>query len=115
MKKGDYFRDNIALGLIFVFLANIIGSMPAQAQMTLPAPGELIAQSPTYQPAVLKGIKLDAQDPFRFHFFVDAGHRYCAVKSNKSTSTTYNNKSSMAKKMGNTWWTRFNTSSTNKS
>ena len=75
MRKNLNLRANIALGLIFAFLANTFGPVPlAQAQeFCLPAPGQMVALSPAFSPAVLKGIKLDPKNPFRFHFFVDRG------------------------------------------
>ena len=76
----------MALGLIFAFLVNALGAMPpvyaesAQQGMIaradeflLPAPGKMVALSPAYSPAVLKGIKIDPKNPFRFDFFVDTG------------------------------------------
>jgi len=67
-------RANIALGLVFAFLANTLGPCPVYAQdFVLPAPGQMVALSPAFSPAVLKGIKLDPKNPFRFHFFVDRG------------------------------------------
>jgi len=45
----------------------------AQTVLALPKPGQMVALSPAFSPAVLKGIKLDAQNPFRFNFFVDSG------------------------------------------
>jgi len=51
-----------------------MGPCPVYAQdFVLPAPGQMVALSPAFSPAVLKGIKLDPQNPFRFHFFVDTG------------------------------------------
>ena len=74
MREHLNLRANIALGLIFAFLVNSIGLMPVYAQeFTLPAPGQMVALSPAFSPVVLKGIKLDPQNPFRFHFFVDTG------------------------------------------
>jgi hypothetical protein len=72
MRKNVNLRANIALGLICAFLANTFGPVPlAQAQeFRLPAPGQMVALSPAFSPAVLKGIKLDPKNPFRFHFFV---------------------------------------------
>src|ERR1039457_172443 len=69
-------RHPIITGLIIAFLINILGPIPmAQAEdLTLPAPGRMVALSSAYEPAVLKGIKLDPQNPFRFHFYVDTGN-----------------------------------------
>ena len=81
MIKNLNLRSNLALGLIFSLLINFLGPFPvAQAQeFTLPRPGQMVALSPTYSPAVLKGIKLDPKNPFRFHFFVDRGDRRDAI------------------------------------
>ena len=78
MEKHINLRANIALGLIFAFLVNTIGPIcpiacSAEGEFRLPAPGQMVALSPAYSPAVLKGIKLDPKNPFRFHFFVDTG------------------------------------------
>ena len=75
MRKYLNSRAIIALGLIFAFLVNTCGPMPvfAQEAFVLPAPGQMVSLSPEYHPAVLKGIKLDPKNPFRFHFFVDTG------------------------------------------
>ena len=39
----------------------------------MPKPGQMMALSTAYSPVVLKGIKLDPKNPFRFQFFVDTG------------------------------------------
>src|SRR5579863_8893857 len=68
-------RPVIALGLLFAFLLNTFGPLPVYAQdFSLPAPGQMIALSPSFSPAVLKGIKLDPKNPFKFHFFLDKGN-----------------------------------------
>ena len=63
----------LAVWVVFAFLGNFCLLPPAQAQLVLPAPGQMVALSPAFSPAVLKGVKLDPKDPFRFHFFVDQG------------------------------------------
>ena len=62
----------ISLGMLFVFLASFW--MPVHAEeLLLPAPGRMVNLSPVAHPVLLKGIKLDANNPFRFNFFVDQG------------------------------------------
>ena len=75
MNKNLDQRANLALGFVFVFLVNCFGPLPlTQAQeLVLPAPGQMVALSPAFSPVVLKGIKLDPKNPFRFHFYVDRG------------------------------------------
>src|ERR1017187_3523511 len=63
-------------GIIFqcFFVTSIIGPCPVYAQeFYLPNPGQRVALSAAFSPAVLKGIKLDPNNPFKFHFFVDTG------------------------------------------
>jgi len=72
MKLYLNLKPIIIQGLVFAFLFNSIGAIPAQAQdFVLPLPGKMIALSPSYSPVLLKGIKLDPNNPFRFHFYVD--------------------------------------------
>ncbi len=81
-------RANIALGLVFAFLVNCLGPMPVHAQdFVLPAPGQMVALSPAFSPAVLKGIQLDAKNPFRFYFFVDRGDGSLSQGDLKSESS----------------------------
>ena len=69
-------RPILIIYIIFCFLiTSIIGPCYAYAQdFILPAPGKMLALSPAYSPVVLKGIKLDPNDPFRFHFYIDTGN-----------------------------------------
>jgi len=69
-------RSYISFLILLVFFANTIGPLPqAQADdFLLPAPGIMVNLSPAFNPAVIKGIKLDSKNPFRFHFFVDSGN-----------------------------------------
>jgi len=62
--------------ILIAFTFNSIGSVPlAQAQeFHLPPPGVMVALSPKFTPVVLKGIQLDPQNPFRFHFYIDTGN-----------------------------------------
>jgi len=75
MKKDLNLKTIIAQGIIIAFLANCLGPIPdARADgFILPAPGQMVALSPAFSPTVLKGIKLDPKNPFRFHFFIDRG------------------------------------------
>jgi len=75
MQKYLNLRPNIALVLVFAFLANTLGPVPlAQAQsFYLPAPGTMVALSPAFNPPILKGLKVDPNNPFRFDFILDTG------------------------------------------
>jgi hypothetical protein len=89
MVKNINLRANIALAT-FSFLVNIVGPCPVYAQaegFILPAPGQMVTLSPSFSPAVLKGIKLDPKNPFRFHFFVDRGDSSLSQEELKSESS----------------------------
>lgn len=65
----------ISLGVLFAFLGQFC-FLPSQVkaqELRLPIPGQMVGLSPAFKPTVLKGIKLDPKNPFRFHFFVDRG------------------------------------------
>ncbi|MFH0754075.1 MAG: hypothetical protein V2A70_05870 [Candidatus Omnitrophota bacterium] len=47
--------------------------MPVSAQMLLPQPGQMVPLSVLFSPPLLKGIKVYANDPFRFDFILDRG------------------------------------------
>src|SRR5258708_7620259 len=67
-------RKAIFVGTLFAFLANFFVLPSAQAQeIFLPAPGVRVALSPGFNPAVLKGIKVHPENPFRFDFILDKG------------------------------------------
>ena len=75
MRKYLNFRANTALGLIFAFLVNAIGpiSITQADDFSLPAPGVMVGLSPEFNPPVLKGIKVDPQNPLHFEFILDKG------------------------------------------
>ncbi len=45
----------------------------AHAALELPKPGTMVSLSPAFQPVLLKGLKVDPKNPFRFDFIVDTG------------------------------------------
>ena len=61
--------------MIFAFLANTFGPLPlAQAdEFRLPSPGVIVHLSPEFNPPILKGIKVNPDNPFRFDFILDKG------------------------------------------
>ncbi len=68
------FRTGI-LFLVLAFFADMVMPSAARAQALagLPVPGTMITPSPGFAPAVLRGIKVHSDDPFRFDFIIDAG------------------------------------------
>jgi len=64
--------------VLITFLVNTFGPMPlAQANgagdFSLPAPGVMVRLSPSFNPLILKGIKVHPDNPFRFDFILDKG------------------------------------------
>ena len=61
--------------IAITFLFNTFSSIPiVQAQeFSLPVPGVMIHLSPTFNPPILKGIKVNPNNPFRFDFILDKG------------------------------------------
>jgi len=80
--------------LLCFFVTGIMGPWPVYAietqnfaSLRLPAPGQMVSLSPAFSPTVLKGIKLDPKNPFRFHFFVDRGDTALSQDELKSESS----------------------------
>jgi len=63
----------IAVGLVFSFLASSLQPSYAQTSFSLPQPGQMLSLSKSYKPVVMRGIKIDPANPFRFNFLVDEG------------------------------------------
>jgi len=79
----------IALGLVFVFLANFLGPLPmAQAQdFILPKPGIMVSLSPAFAPPMLKGIKVHTDNPLHFDFILDKGDSQLSNEQIKDESS----------------------------
>ena len=75
-------RKVTSIGILFAFLINTLGPMPARAdgstslttgEFLLPKPGVMVHLSPEFNPLILKGIKVHTDNPFRFDFILDTG------------------------------------------
>jgi hypothetical protein len=80
-------RKGISFVIILAFLSNTFSPIPmARAQeFNLPAPGVMVHVSPEYNPAILKGLKVHPDDPFRFDFILDKGDSFSeAAQRNKA-------------------------------
>jgi len=86
MRKYLNLRANIALGLIVAFSINSFGPIPtAHAQeFVLPAPGTMVHLSPSFNPPILKGIKVHPDNPFKFDFILDQGDAVIASAAKQS-------------------------------
>ena len=63
--------------LLVAFLINSVLTVPiVQAQeLVLPKPGVMVHLSPPVNPPILKGMKVNPNNPFRFEFILDRGDR----------------------------------------
>jgi hypothetical protein len=59
----------------------------AQEVMNLPAPGIMITPSSGFNPAILRGIKIYPEEPFRFDFIVDPGQSESKGKALENESS----------------------------
>ncbi len=59
--------------LLCASLMPLSQSHAVEAVLTLPAPGTMVHLSPTFNPPVLKGIKVHPDNPFKFEFVLDQG------------------------------------------
>ncbi len=75
--------------IIIAFLLNTLGPLPmARAQeFILPKPGTLVHLSPSFNPPILKGIKVHTDNPFKFDFILDKGESNGSNESLKEEST----------------------------
>ncbi len=70
----SFLRKGAVSALSFLLvLAQIVPDAYAQGALYLPAPGSRVELSSTFNPPVLKGIKVHPDDPFRFEFLLDKG------------------------------------------
>lgn len=54
-------------------LTNVPSYALAQTFAQMPAPGQAVALTPAFAPALIKGLCVDPQNPFKFDFIVDVG------------------------------------------
>ncbi len=72
--SSKYWQKAISLFVIVTFILTGFNIPLAQAQeFHLPKPGVMVHLSPEFNPPILKGIKVHADNPFRFEFILDKG------------------------------------------
>ena len=71
-KKKNYTKL-VYLGIMLCFAASTVQATPAP--YNLPAPTQFVPLSKTYSEPVLKGLKIDPNDPFKFEFIVDTKNK----------------------------------------
>ncbi|MBF0484435.1 MAG: class I SAM-dependent methyltransferase [Candidatus Omnitrophica bacterium] len=64
----------LSLLLIIVFTISSFNISFAQVSPFMPAPGTMVKLSPAFTPALLKGIKVNPNEPLKFEFILDKGN-----------------------------------------
>lgn len=59
--------------ILAVFVSSTICPAQAQSVFSLPTPGTMLGLSQTFDPLLLKAVKVHADNPFQFDFIVDQG------------------------------------------
>lgn len=75
-KKTSIYRIFSSI-IVFVFsfssLISPVGAQQMPALLNLPIPGNMVVLSAGYQPAVLRGLQINPENPLQFDFFIDQG------------------------------------------
>ncbi|MDP8213230.1 MAG: hypothetical protein P9X22_08100 [Candidatus Zapsychrus exili] len=77
----------IAIFVIFAFTTQPVLAQFAMTDINLPTVGTMIGLSQGFNPAVIKGLKMFKDDPFRFDFLVDRGDSGLFEEGLKEEST----------------------------
>ena len=80
----DHMRKIIVFFILTVFLSTSL-SFPALAQegTYLPKPGVMVHLSQSFTPAIIRGMVIDAKNPFAFNFLIDRGDNPIAQNEKK--------------------------------
>ncbi|MBF0483238.1 MAG: hypothetical protein HQL25_00885, partial [Candidatus Omnitrophica bacterium] len=70
---GQLIKKSICMVTLVVFIFTSVTPSYGQILSTMPAPGTMVQLSPAFKPALLTGIKVHPDNPFRFEFILDAG------------------------------------------
>jgi broad specificity phosphatase PhoE/ribosomal protein S18 acetylase RimI-like enzyme len=85
LKLPAFLRKAVSLCVIVTFCVQTV--LPAYAQTVLPQAGVRVDLSPAFDPAVLRGLKVYTDNPFKFDFIVDAGDSGLGETALKDEST----------------------------
>jgi len=75
--------------LICFIVSSLLGNVPQVRadEFHLPVPGVMVHLSPDYNPPILKGIRVHADNPFQFEFILDKGDSELSQNQLKDQST----------------------------
>ncbi len=82
---GVILRKLVSICVIFVFFAQTV--LPAYAQTLLPQAGVRVNLSPPFTPAILRGVKVYTDNPFKFDFIVEGGDKALSDTELKDETT----------------------------
>ena len=69
-----FMKTPVSILIVGCFLlTSLVGPMAQADDFRLPAPGVQVNLSPSFNPMILKGIKVHPDNPFRFDFILDKG------------------------------------------
>jgi len=65
----------ISVFILFCFFVSgqMEGALVYSQEFYLPAPGVMVRSSPSYNPPLLKGLKIHPDNPFKFDFILNQG------------------------------------------
>ncbi len=69
-------RRLLCFWIIISFVSTLITpaqNLYAQAVLNLPVPGSMVSVSPSFEPALIRGLTVHQDNPFLFDFIVDPG------------------------------------------
>jgi len=67
-----FFQKLVCFTLLALFFVNsVVPPDFARAQVPAPSPNLLISLSPHYSPAIVRGLSIYPDDPFKFDFIID--------------------------------------------
>ncbi len=88
-KKLSFFNRLSAITILLCFLGTTIVPPSFAQEIFLPAPGTMVGLSETFNPPLLKGIKVYQDNPFLFDFILDKGTGTPADKADVSKLVKY--------------------------
>lgn len=78
----------LSILLACLLIISPIGAFPVYAQeLSLPASGTMVPLSPSFNPPLLKGIKVYPENPLKFDFILNKGERMLSDKALKEESS----------------------------
>jgi len=76
-------KSGFNLFIATIFLINVLNLPSAKAEnLSLPVPGTMVNLSATFEPMLIKGLKIHPENPFLFDFIIDTGNdRYLLAQT----------------------------------